>query len=660
MNHPDTPRSQGRHAGGPTDLSSETGTEVPSVLEQASLEQVIGRLGPMPPQRTAVVGLAVLDQLVAVHNRGMLHGDVRPGSVLLGPYDQIILTGPTLPSPVFTAPEGVTSPAADLWSLGATLYTAVEGHPPSPGGALENAGPIAPILFSLLSGDPTQRPAPGFLRMALLDIAQSRGEASVPRAAMGAFPPRFGESFPPPGSSQNSPPPFSSQNSLPPGSTAFPPFSSQNSLPPGSSAFPPPPRSFGSGATGPGLFGSDAAAPFDSEALGTGGPDTAPFNLRMPGAPGPFNGDATPYALRTSSPSEPFSPGTPETSGPLGSGASGAGTSGPSGSETPGSPDRGTPGSSGSETPGATGPLDRGTSGSSGPEATAPAPPGPYERTSTLHAPPLFSAPPMPGAPSLPDDPTLREPAPGTGTRRDIPLASPSQAPTGPTERSDLRAGVIVPRSVVALTGTLLIAMAVTIGILLTSVLSGSGESDPVADSAEVAGAKGRFATAPRACGLLDDKQAGEVVPGFKSSEVEVAECNWLNSHDWRKPNVEKFDLRVRLVAQKQDGSELARAKEYLAGKKKDFVDKAQFTTPKPAPPKDLKGIGEEAFSFGGYNSINLYGGSYKVTVVLRVSNLIAEVEYERGGIKTDSDGKITKNAEKVARWIAESLKTNG
>jgi hypothetical protein len=298
--------------------------------------------------------------------------------------------------------------------------------------------------------------------------------------------------------------------------------------------------------------------------------------------------------------------------------------------------------------------------GSSGSEPTAPTPPGPYERTSTLHAPPLFSAPPMPGAPSLPDDPTARETAPGTGTRRDIPLASPSQAPTGPTERSDLRAGVIVPRSVVALTGTLLIAMAVTIGILLTSVLSGSGESDAVADSAEVAGAKGRFAAAPRACGLLDDRQAGEVVPGFKSSEVEVAECNWLNSHDWRKPNVEKFDLRVRLVAQKQDGSELARAKEYLAGKKKDFVDKAQFTTPKPAPPKDLKGIGEEAFSFGGYNSINLYGGSYKVTVVLRVSNLIAEVEYERGGIKTDSDGKITKNAEKVARWIAESLKTHG
>jgi serine/threonine protein kinase len=443
MNHPDPPRSQGRHTGGPTDLRPEAGTEISPMLEQASLEQVIGRFGPMPPQRTAVVGLAVLDQLVAMHNRGMLHGDVRPGAVLLGPYDQIILTGPTLPSQAFTAPEGVTSPAADLWSLGATLYTAVEGRPPSPGGALDNAGPIAPVLFSLLSGDPTQRPAPAILRTALLDIAHNHGDTT----------------------------------------------------------------------------------------------------LREP---------------------------------------------------------------------------------------------------------------------ALPGDTTLREPAPSHGTMRDIPLASlRRENPTGPTERSGLRTGVLVPRPIVALTGTLLVAMAVTIGILLAPMLGGSGESDP-ADSAEPAGAKGRFASAPRACSMLDDKQAAEVVPEFRSSEVEVSECNWLNSQDWRKPSTDKFDLRVRLVAQKQDGSEVMRAKEYLSGKKNDLAEKVQFATPKPAPPKDLKGIGEEAFSSGSHSSINLHGGTYKVTLVFRVSNLIAEIEYERTGVKTDPDGKIEENAEKVAHWIVESLKTNG
>jgi hypothetical protein len=44
----------------------------------------------------------------------------------------------------------------------------------------------------------------------------------------------------------------------------------------------------------------------------------------------------------------------------------------------------------------------------------------------------------------------------------------------------------------------------------------------------------------------------------------------------------------------------------------------------------------------------------------VRVSNLIAQIEYEQGGVKTDRDGKIAENAEKVARWIAESLKTDG
>ena len=345
MNHPDPPRSQGRHAGGPMDLRPEGGTEISPMLEQASLEQVIGRFGPMPPQRAAVVGLAVLDQLVAMHNRGMLHGDVRPGSVLLGPYDQIILTGPTLPSSVFTAPEGVTSPAADLWSLGATLYTAVEGRPPSPGGALSNAGPIAPVLFSLLSGDPTQRSVPGTLRATLLDIAHNHGEASSPWLSPETFP---SQAPPPPDPPTFHMPPgsFGSEAHMPPGS-----FGSEAHMPPGSfgSEAHMPPGSFGSEAHMPpgrsvprltclpgrsvprltclpgrsvprltclpgrsvprltclpGPFGSEATVSFDP---GAPGPDTAPFTFRMPSTAGPFRPEAT---------SSPFEPGTSASAAP--------------------------------------------------------------------------------------------------------------------------------------------------------------------------------------------------------------------------------------------------------------------------------------------------------------------------------------------------------
>ncbi|MFD8556217.1 hypothetical protein ACFV1N_02870 [Streptosporangium canum] len=575
MNRPDVPRSQGRHAGGP----AATGAPSPAVLEQASLEQVIGRLGPMAPQQAATVGLAVLDQLVVVHGQGMLHGDVRPGSVLLGPYDQIILSAPTFRSPTFTAPEGVTGPAADLWSLGATLYTAVEGRAPSPGGSLDNAGPIAPILFQLLSGDPAQRPSPGTLRNILLGISQNRGEAPAP---------------PPPAPADLLSPPAP----LPPAPTDL--------------LSPPDPLS------GPPLLN---APPGHPDPLSGPSPSDAPPGVPPP--PAPFETQSTVPVLTATSP--PFTPASaPEAASPPQPVFDTADTMPPR--------------------------------GASDPAAIAPIPPDPRGP----EAPP--QAPPPSGAPAS------QELVPVTGRPREVLPASPAWGePTGPTSpagpagpagRPDRRAGVLVPRPVVALTGVLLLGMAVTVGVLLASPGGGSGEGEAAA--APAAGAKGLFATAPRACSLLDDKQVNELVPGFRSSEVEPAACDWLNQHDWRKPSPEKFDLRVRLVAQDPDASGVERAKEYLSGKRTDLVGSGKFATPKPAPPQSLKGIGEEAFSTGGYSSINLYGGSYKATVIFRVGNLIAQVEYERGGVRNDRDGRIAAGAQKAARWLTQSLKTDG
>ncbi|MGS2643012.1 hypothetical protein [Streptosporangium sp. G12] len=651
MNHPDVPRSQGRHAGGhtapPAPGPGIAGAEGPPMLEQSSLEQVIARFGPMSPQQAAVVGVAVLDQLVAMHRQGMLHGDVRPSSVLLGPYEQIVLAAPSLPSSLFTSPEGVTSPAADLWSLGATLYTAVEGRPPSPGGSLDNAGPIAPVLFHLLAGDPAQRPDPGVLRGALIDVSQYRPEPPAAPPLSGAFPPPPGGSLP---QVPGVPDPGASAPSVP-----FPPFAPGNPAAFGQVPFP----GAGQGADAPGTPG-----PHTSTGPGTTGPTATGPGAAGPGtAAGPQGRDTIPPL------------GAPGTAGALGA----AGTSG-------GQEDGGVaPASEGDVTapfrktladhmsditarlPQQDIPVPLQATLSSSPgmsivwQAPPPAPPrqdaphqGPPHPGAPRQEPPQQGQPhpgtpfppgPTPPRPNPQDAPTSHELAP-------LPFPAPEDAPAGPPTRTT---GVLVPRPVVALTGVLLFGMAVTIGVLLTSVVTNPGDSF----AAEPSGAKGRFATAPRACSLLDDKQANEVVPGFKSSEVERSVCNWLNQHDWRKPNVEKYDLRVRLIAQKQDGSEVARAREYLAGKKKDLVDKGQFTTPKPLPPKDLRGIGEEAFSHGTSNSINLYGGSYKTTVVFRISNLIAEVEYERGGVKEDPDGKISEGAVKVARWLTESLKTD-
>jgi eukaryotic-like serine/threonine-protein kinase len=86
-------------------------------------------------------------------------------------------TGVLVGTPAYMAPEhfdgGATGPAADLWALGVTLYTAVEGVPPFTGATMtalmgailakasarpQHAGPLLEVLSALLAKDPAQRP----------------------------------------------------------------------------------------------------------------------------------------------------------------------------------------------------------------------------------------------------------------------------------------------------------------------------------------------------------------------------------------------------------------------------------------------------------------------------------------------------------------------
>ncbi|WP_067178680.1 serine/threonine-protein kinase [Microtetraspora niveoalba] len=164
---------------------------VMELLRAQSLEELVRRVGPLPPQRVAEIGRQVLGALRAVHAKGILHRDVKPSNVLVTD-DRAVLTdfglaalegdvsitqaGIVLGSAGYIAPERVlgakASPAADLWSLGATLYTAVEGRglhgrrtaaaalaaltsgAPIP---MERAGPLAPVLRGLLQIDPDAR-----------------------------------------------------------------------------------------------------------------------------------------------------------------------------------------------------------------------------------------------------------------------------------------------------------------------------------------------------------------------------------------------------------------------------------------------------------------------------------------------------------------------
>ncbi|WP_130331622.1 serine/threonine-protein kinase [Micromonospora kangleipakensis] len=157
-----------------------------------SLQDTLAEDGPVSPAKAIEIGLGVLGALKAAHKAGVMHRDVKPGNVLLGDDGRVVLTdfglatipgdpnvtrtGMVLGSPAYIAPErakdGTAGPEADLWSLGATLYAAVEGKSPyarpsaiatlaalatEPLPPPKNAGPLKPLLQGLLRKDPADR-----------------------------------------------------------------------------------------------------------------------------------------------------------------------------------------------------------------------------------------------------------------------------------------------------------------------------------------------------------------------------------------------------------------------------------------------------------------------------------------------------------------------
>ncbi|MEU8246190.1 protein kinase [Nonomuraea sp. NPDC048916] len=185
---------------------------VMELVRGRSLDQVVKTGGPMSPAWGASIGLFVLSALASAHARGVLHRDVKPGNVLLADDGRILLSDFGIAAPAgtpqrgaapvgtagFAAPECLTDgvvpgPPSDLFSLGATIYTAVEGvqpfqrntamatlgavmtEPPVPP---RRAGALAPLLMALLAKDPAHRPDARTVRR-LLEKATGAPAATV-------------------------------------------------------------------------------------------------------------------------------------------------------------------------------------------------------------------------------------------------------------------------------------------------------------------------------------------------------------------------------------------------------------------------------------------------------------------------------------------------
>ncbi|MCB9648569.1 MAG: serine/threonine protein kinase [Deltaproteobacteria bacterium] len=154
-------------------------TLVMDFIEGRDLDRVLAEDGPLAPEAAEALARTLFEALGTAHGAGIVHRDVKPQNVRVGPDGQVYLldfgsarldaasqlteTGTSVGTPDYMAPElfsgAAYDPRVDIYGVGATLFKALTGQPPQTAEALtelayRRAREPAPLVRSLRADVP--------------------------------------------------------------------------------------------------------------------------------------------------------------------------------------------------------------------------------------------------------------------------------------------------------------------------------------------------------------------------------------------------------------------------------------------------------------------------------------------------------------------------